>query len=63
MTDEGMRGDPMSAVEVAETMRNFAVSLRVFFLALKEEGFTESEALRLAAAQVHGASGGKLEGT
>jgi len=61
MTDEGRRGDPMDAIEVSEAMKNYATSSWVLFVALKEEGFSEAQALKIVAAAAHGAFGGKLE--
>lgn len=60
MTDEGVVGQPMDAVELLQAMRDGAVAWWTLFRALQDEGFTEQQALTLVAAQVHAASGGKL---
>lgn len=60
MTDEGVRGEPMDAVEMVNTMVNLASGARAFFNQLVEEGFEKNDALRLTAAWIAGLSGGKV---
>lgn len=62
MTDEGRIGDPMDAVEIANAMVNIANAARTFYDELRQQDFTESQALKLTAAWLHGVTGGKLEG-
>lgn len=62
MTDEGRIGEAMDAVEIANAMQNVASAARRFYDELRQQDFTETQALKLTAAWIHGAAGGKLEG-
>lgn len=59
MTDEGVMGAPLDAVEVANAMRNMAAATWVFYGELKEQGFEAGEAMRLTVAWLVGTAGGK----
>lgn len=61
VTDEGQTGNPLDEIEAIETMRNVARLEWAFYTQLIEEGFSETEALTLVIAHVHGAAGGKLD--
>jgi len=61
MTDEGQRGDPMDMVEVLNLVTNAAAMTWRMFDELTGQGFTETQALKLCAAYLHGTAGGKLD--
>lgn len=58
--DEGQRGDPMDAVEMANSMRNLATGARALYEQLLEEKFEAADALRLTSAWLAGIAGGKI---
>lgn len=61
MTEEGLSGDPMDAVEALAAVANMAIIVRHLFTGLLEQEFTEAQALELTHAYVHGTAGGKLQ--
>lgn len=52
--------DPIDAVETAHMLAGTASTIRTFYVALLNEGFSEADALRLSGAFLHGIAGGKL---
>lgn len=60
MTDEGQRGEPMDDVELAHAMVGMAATSKQMYDSLVGEGFDKADALKLTAAFLHGAAGGKL---
>lgn len=54
MTDEGRRGDPVDAIEMVQGMKDAAMGIRAFYDGLREQEFSETEALHLTAAYVTG---------
>ena len=62
MTDEGPAGDPMDVIEALNAMANAAMIVHGLYTSLISEGFTETQAMKLTAAFLHGQAGGKLEG-
>jgi len=61
MTDEGQHGEPMDAVEMAHAMTGLASGARAFYLALREEGFSGSDAIRLTASWISGLAAGQTK--
>lgn len=45
------RQEEYSEIELMEQMRNRAVLVRMFFIALQNEGFSEDQALQIVAGQ------------
>lgn len=60
MTEEGVQGDPMDAVETINSMRNLASATKAFYDQLLVDGFDKADALRLTMAWVGGMAGGKI---
>lgn len=61
MSDEEHKPfSPLDAVEMAHAFAGVAASMWTFFDSLRNEGFTDDQALRITVAYAHGSAGGKL---
>lgn len=54
MTDEGMRGNPVDAVEMTHDMKNIAKSVRAFYEGLVEAGFNRKDSMVFTVEYVRG---------